>query len=101
MFEVIKDGVRIALVINPTYICKSKNGCYALCSEGQAQGVVVDGVPYSIMGMSKMEDTEVVTLCRINGGKIIQDGITQGNDQNELMVDHEYRLTLLELGVTE
>ena len=101
MYEIRKDGAVLALTEKPNYIYRHEDGFYALCDEAQAQGIAVNGTPYSLHGRTPMEGCETVILVESDAGGILQkmeqtDGIafvalaelaeTQASDQtaNEL-----------------
>ena len=44
MFRIIKAGAGIGLTENLNYIKKAENGCYILCPEHDASGIVFEGV---------------------------------------------------------
>ena len=44
MFRIIKAGAGIGLTENLNYIKKAENGCYILCPEPDASGIVFEGV---------------------------------------------------------
>jgi len=62
MLSIIKDGNVLATVNTPTYVKLHENGSYVLCPEAEAEGVVVDGVVFHIIGRPAMEGTEDVFL---------------------------------------
>lgn len=66
MLQIIKNCVVIATVNNPTYVCKMDNGCFALCSEAEAQGVVVEGEVFHIAGRPDLEGAEDIQLVEKN-----------------------------------
>lgn len=41
MFRIIKDGASIGLTENLNYIKQAENGCYVLCPEPDASGIVL------------------------------------------------------------
>ena len=43
MFRIIKAGAGIGLTENLNYIKKAENGCYILCPEHDASGIVFEG----------------------------------------------------------
>ena len=55
MYEIRKDGAVLALTEKPTYIYRHEEGFYALCDEAQAQGIAVNGTPYSLHGRPAIE----------------------------------------------
>ena len=55
MFRIIKAGAGIGLTENLNYIKKAENGCYILCPEHDASGIVFEGVAYHLLGRAAME----------------------------------------------
>lgn len=49
MFRIIKAGAGIGLTENLNYIKKAENGCYILCPEHDASGIVFEGVAYHFL----------------------------------------------------
>lgn len=43
MFRIIKDGAELGLTENLNYIVQAENGCYVLCPEQNASGIVLKG----------------------------------------------------------
>jgi hypothetical protein len=99
MYNIIRDGERLGMTEAPTYIKQAENGCYILCPEHDASGIAFAGTPYHLLGREGMEDVETVMLEATDVGTEL--GITNSavNDADSIIVDQEYRLTLLELGV--
>lgn len=62
MIQVIKNGELLMLIEKPNYIRLNKKGFYSLCSEGEAQGIAIDGTPYNLAGREPLGDLEVVEL---------------------------------------
>ena len=52
MFRIIKDGASIGLTENLNYIKQAENGCYVLCPEPDASGIVFGGTVYHLLGRS-------------------------------------------------
>ena len=55
-----------------SYIKKAKNGCYVLCSEPEASGIVFSGTPYQLAGRPEMGDVETVTVEEADAGTELQ-----------------------------
>ena len=72
MYEIRKDGAVLALTEKPTYIYRHEEGFYALCDEAQAQGIAVNGTPYSLHGRPAIEGCETVILIKTDAGGILQ-----------------------------
>lgn len=105
MFRItrISDGECLGLTEAPNYIKQSEeNGCFILCPEPEASGIAFDGVPYQLLGRPPMEgteDMETVMLDTVDIGEMFQRSQSAYPDLDAMAVDHEYRLTLLELGL--
>ena len=61
MFRIIKAGAGIGLTENLNYIKKAENGCYILCPEHDASGIVFEGVAYHLLGRAAMDELETVS----------------------------------------
>lgn len=101
MFRIIKAGAGIGLTENLNYIKKAENGCYILCPEHDASGIVFEGVAYHLLGRAAMDELETVSLEQADAGTEISKAKSAVEDADALNVDQEYRLTLLELGISE
>ena len=55
MFRIIKAGAGIGLTENLNYIKKAENGCYILCPEHDASGIVFEGVAYHLLGRASID----------------------------------------------
>ncbi len=71
MYEIRKDDAVLALTEKPNYIYRHEDGFYALCDEAQAQGIAVNGKPYSLHGRTPMEGCETVQLAELDAGGIL------------------------------
>jgi hypothetical protein len=100
MYRIIKDGAGIGLTENPNYIKQAENGCYVLCPERDASGIAFDGTVYHLLGREGMTDVETVMLEAVDAGSQLKATQEDQEDADALNVDHEYRITLLELGFT-
>lgn len=101
MYRIKKGEAVIGMTEAPTYIKQVENGCYNLCPEPQASGIVFSGVNYHLLGRDGMEDLETVMLEEIDAGAEIQAAQQAASDADGMIVDQEYRLTLLELGLAD
>ena len=72
MYEIRKDDAVLALTEKPNYIYRYEDGFYALCDEAQAQGIAVNGKPYSLHGRTPMEGCETVLLVETDAGDILR-----------------------------
>ena len=106
MFRIIRtsDGESLGMTEAPTFIKLADNGCFITCPEPEASGIVFGGKPYQLLGHEAMEsdeELETVMLETADSGAILSQYQQLAADSDALSVDHEYRLTLLELGVSE
>ena len=116
MYEIIKDGMTIASLDRLRYIKKASNGCFVFASEDTAQGIVVNGTPYNLMGREPMEELETVFViesdnvaspedAKVLGQSVTAmelESITQGQKQTSLelsMVEQGQYITGIELEV--
>ncbi len=98
MYEIRKDGAMLALTEKPNYIYRHEEGFYALCDEAQAQGIAVDGTPYSLYGRPAIEGCETVILVETDAGDILRKNEQTNSISLDMLADHEYRLCLMGLG---
>lgn len=68
MFRIIKDGAGIGLTENLNYIKKAENGCYVLCPEHDASGIVFAGTVYHLLGRETLDGVETVSLEETDAG---------------------------------
>lgn len=99
MYKIIKDGAEIALTEKLNFIKQTPAGVFVSCAESEAQGVAVKNTPYNLLGRGNIEGCETVVIMEIDGGEHIQTGEECQSETDAFVVDHEYRLTLLENGV--
>jgi hypothetical protein len=96
------DGKSLGMTEAPTYIKQAENGCYILCPEPEASGIVISGIPYRLLGREAPEgmgDLDTVMLEETDAGPMVAAAHELSSDIDGLTVDHEYRLSLLELGL--
>ena len=72
MFKILKGGTQLGMTEALSYIKKAKNGCYVLCSEPEASGIVFSGTPYQLAGRPEMGDVETVTVGEADAGTELQ-----------------------------
>ena len=101
MYKIIKDGVVIATTEKLNFIKQSASGIFVSCDESDAQGVAVKNTAYNLVGREPMNECETVAAFEVDGGACIQENGENQTETDTLVVDHEYRLTLLEMGVAE
>lgn len=101
MYNVKKDGEIIAMTEKLHFIKQSKNGIFVKCDEKDAQGIAVKNTPYNLLGREPMTGCETVLVFEIDAGEHLKNSDENQLVSDALVIDHEYRLTLLEMGVTE
>ena len=100
MYQIILNGAVIAITEKVNYI-RQDGAVYVGCDEAEAQGVAVKNKPYNLLGREPMGEIESVVIFEVDGGRHIETGENSQTETDVLVIDHEYRLTLLELGVLE
>lgn len=103
MYKVIniETGAVLAMTEAPNYINKADNGCFVLCRPEEAEGIAWEGVPYALFGKELEGAAGTVNLVETDTGEVIRGVQLATEDTDAMMVDQEYRLTMLELGLTE
>ena len=101
MYKIIKDGALVAQTEAPNYVRRQENGHFGLCEERDAQGIVHNGTVYHLHGREALEGQETVVLGEFDAGAEMENTRTAVEDADAMNVDQEYRLTLLELGISE
>lgn len=101
MYKIIKDGSTLAQTEAPSYVRRQKNGLFAVCEEQEAHGIVHNGTVYHLLGREALEGLESVVLEKFDGGIELEHTTQAVEDADAMNVDQEYRLTLLELGISE
>ena len=102
MFRITKNGASVGMTEAPTYIKQHSNGSFVLCPEPEASGIAISGVPYRLLGREAPEGMgklDAVMLEETDAGPMVAAAHNLSADIDGLTVDHEYRITLLELGV--
>lgn len=101
MYSIVGNNREVGIVETPTYILLQPNGFYALCKEGQAQGIVFDGAPYQLIGRPVMKDgLEEVCIVEVNAGARI---IANQSDckANAANIDYMAMMTGVDIPIEE
>lgn len=102
MYKITKDGVSLGMTEAPNYIRQSEDGCFILCPEPDALGIAFAGGAYQLAGREPMEGTAGdVALEKVDAGAEIHAAKLAAEDADGMIVSQEYRLTMLELGLTD
>ena len=89
MYEIYKDGVRISIEDKARFVKLQSNGTYCLCTENEAQGVVV-GNDYicHLEGKPALPGVETVTIEEFDGATYIE-GVYTAADERILELEYE------------
>lgn len=66
MYRIVKETETLATVTALSWVRLQNNGCYALCNEDDAQGIVVDGTVYHVAGKPDLTGAETVAIGEIS-----------------------------------
>ena len=78
MFRIIKDGASVGMTEAPNFIRQQENGCYTLCPEPEASGIVFEGTVYHLLGRGALAGVESVVLEETDAGAEITKANTTG-----------------------
>lgn len=102
MYKIIKtNGDVVTVTEKLNFIKQGSNGIYYSSDEKDAQGIATNNKVYNLLGREAMANCETVVVVEIDGGACIIEGENQQTETDGIIVDHEYRLIMVELGVTE
>ena len=93
MYRIITPTGETFLTEKVNYIRVHKNGVYLLTDVNHAEGVAYHGTPYLF--------ADGAQVCEVDAGETLASTQQSVVDADSMNVDQEYRLTLLELGLTE
>ena len=93
MYKIITPAGEPILTEKVNYIRVHRNGVYLLTDVNHAEGVAYHGTPYLF--------ADGTICCEVDKGADILETEKTVSDNDAMNVDQEYRLTLLELGLTE
>ena len=96
----VSNGVEVGVTENPRFIKKTPAGIYVETTPSEARGIAYKSTPYNLFGTEGVGAEETVLLREFDGGAIIQESQNSYPDLDAIAVDHEYRLAMLELGLT-
>ena len=93
MYRITTPSGASILTEKVNYIRVHKSGVYLLTDVNHAEGVAHHGTPYLFK--------DGAMVCEVDKGADILETEKTVSDNDAMNVDQEYRLTLLELGLTE
>lgn len=71
MYQLTRNGASLGMTEAPTFIKQAKNGCFILCPEPEASGIVYANAVYHLLGREDMAGAETVTLDEVDAGQKI------------------------------
>lgn len=67
MYRIFHNGNTLATISSLTFVRMQENGSYAVCEEADAQGIVLDGTVYHVLGFPDLEENvDTVTIVEIS-----------------------------------
>lgn len=79
MYKLSRNGESLGMTEALTYIKTAANGCYVLCPEPEASGIVFAGVVYHLPGRPELAGTDTVAVEVVDAGtelKAVNDTVT-------------------------
>lgn len=71
MFKITRNGASLGMTEAPNYIKLADNGCFIICPEPEASGIVFAGQVYHLLGRTAMEGLDTVMLEEVDAGNEI------------------------------
>ena len=97
-----ETGDCLGVTDSPVFVRPHENGCFVLCPEPEAQGISFAGTVYQLQDRPSMGGTEVVVMLEAMDAGAELAAVQQTAADNDAMnVDHELRLTMLEMGLAD
>lgn len=87
MYRIFRNGDTLATISSLTFVRMQENGSYAVCDEADAQGIVLDGTVYHVLGLPDLDNVDTVTIIEISETAYQQEqaaAATESQLQNEL-----------------
>lgn len=97
----IDTGVNLGVDDKVIYIKFGESGDFTPTTENEAIGVALNGVPYNLIGHSEIKGADTVVVSEIDVGAMISEQILVQENTDAMNIDLDYRITLLELGLSE
>ena len=97
----VNSGEVIGSVDHVIYIKIGASGDFTPTTETEAVGVALNGVPYNLLGHTEIDGADTVVVSEFDGAAhqaVLAQAIADADGMN---VEHEYRLTMLELGLSD
>lgn len=72
MYKLSRNGESLGMTEALTYIKTAANGCYVLCPEPEASGIVFAGAVYHLPGRPELEGADTVAVEEVDAGEEIE-----------------------------
>ena len=72
MYKLSRNGESLGMTEALTYIKTAANGCYVLCPEPEASGIVFAGAVYHLPGRPELEGADTVAVEVVDAGEEIE-----------------------------
>ena len=70
MYRIFHNGDTLATISSLTFVRMQENGSYAVCDEADAQGIVLDGTVYHVIGLPDLDNVDTVTIIEISQNEL-------------------------------
>ena len=100
MYKVMKDGSLFAMIGTPVWVLKQSNGSFGLCSEKEAEGMVIEGTVYHVDGFPEIEGAETVSVVRVDSGIYASNLIALLQNPDDLENAEQFRKAVQMLAAT-
>ena len=60
MYKITRDGETVAMTEAPSYVRRAENGCFTLCQEAEAAGIVHNGQVFHLLGRPFLRFTSML-----------------------------------------
>lgn len=114
MYQISTPTGVVGYTAEPTYCFRLPSGAPQIIGRKErargkvATGVIFGGVIYNLPGRSEFDGCETAAVVEIDAGTVLNEqkrriaaAEVAEADEDALSVDHELRLTMLELGINE
>lgn len=105
MFKLVVDGVTIGFTEKPRFVrVKPESGAFVETTQDKAEGVAYKSKVFNLFGHEIGGVEETVSVVPYDGGddsKSVSELRQAENDLDAMTVDHELRLSMLEMGLED
>lgn len=72
-----------------TYVKKSKNGCFVICDEYSANGIVFMDTPYHVYGLPEIDGIESVSVSYFDSGENLKNNEYSISDVEQMVINQQ------------